>query len=403
MVAGFAGFGFPKSHSAAFGLLAYQSTWLRVHYAAEFLCALLNEQPMGFYAPDSLIHEAENRGVAVRGLDVNASEVQCAVEEGAVRLGLGYVKDAAREEVEGLVAERRRGGPYTSLADLAARAGVRRRTLEQLAWAGACDRLLGGRQRRQALWQLGLATPAERITGSAAKSESTQLALELELPQAPRLRPLGRWQQLIADYSTSGVTIGDHALAILREHLSVPKLATSAQLARLPSGCEVAVAGLVIARQRPGTAKGTMFLLFEDEFGTINLIVAKQVYDRHRQLARAEPLLLARGRLERSQGGGPPENLVQLRREEATEERQQEEQVRPVINVIVRELAPLEAFLTGVEDGPGASGAARVHRLRGAEQRDPSVAEEELDGAEVGSSIRAAAPPVQSFAMGRRR
>ena len=404
MVAGFAGFGFPKSHSAAFGLLAYQSTWLRVHYAAEFLCALLNEQPMGFYAPDSLIHEAENRGVAVRGLDVNASEVQCAVEEGAVRLGLGYVKDAAREEVEGLVAERRRGGPYTSLADLAARAGVRRRTLEQLAWAGACDRLLGGRKRRQALWQLGLATPAERITDSATKSESTQLALELELPQAPRLRPLGRWQQLIADYSTSGVTIGDHALAILREHLSVPKLATSAQLTRLPSGCEVAVAGLVIARQRPGTANGTMFLLFEDEFGTINLIVAKQVYERHRQLARAEPLLLARGRLERSQGGGPPENLVQLRRGEATEERQQDEQVRPVINVIVRELAPLERFLAGgVEDEGELDGAARVHHLPGAEPAAQSAEDETLDGAEVGSSIRAAAPPVQSFAMGRRR
>ncbi len=312
MVVGFAGFGFPKSHSAAFGLLAYQSTWLRVHYGAEFLCALLNEQPMGFYAPDSLVHEAENRGIAVLGLDVNASEVQCAVQDGAVRLGLGYVKDAAREEVRELVAERRRGGPFTSLGDLAARAGVRRRTLEQLAWAGACDGLLGGRARRLALWQLGLATPAERLPESVGDEgqQSTQLALELELPAPPRLRPLGRWQRLIADYSTSGVTIGDHALAILRERLTVPKLATSAQLTRLPSGCEVAVAGLVIARQRPGTAKGTMFLLFEDEFGTINLIVAKEVYERQRQLARAEPLLLARGRLERSQEG-PPENLVQ--------------------------------------------------------------------------------------------
>ncbi len=406
MVAGFAGFGFPKSHSAAFGLLAYQSTWLRVHYGAEFLCALLNEQPMGFYAPDSLIHEAENRGIAVLGLDVNASEVQCAVEDGGVRLGLGYVKDAAREEVEGLVAERRRGGRYTSLADLAARAGVRRRTLEQLAWAGACDRLLGGRERRKALWQLGMASTAERLPGSAAVGggAGTQLALELELAQAPRLRPLGRWAQLIADYSTSGVTIGEHALAILREHLTVPKLATSAQLARLPRGCEVAVAGLVIARQRPGTAKGTMFLLFEDEFGTINLIVAKEVYERHRQLARAEPLLLARGRLERTQEG-PPENLVQLHRELSSAEQEAErEPLRPVINVIVRELAPLEDFLTGVEDGPGASSSARVHRLRGAEQReDPSVAKDALDGGEVGSSIRAAAPPMQSFAMGRRR
>jgi error-prone DNA polymerase len=406
MVAGFAGFGFPKSHSAAFGLLAYQSTWLRVHYGAEFLCALLNEQPMGFYAPDSLIHEAENRGIAVLGLDVNASEVQCAVEDGGVRLGLGYVKDAAREEMRGLVAERQRSGLFTSLGDLAARAGVRRRTLEQLAWAGACDGLLGGRERRLALWQLGLATPAAQLDDGVGGTgqRSTQLALELELPAPPRLRPLGRWQQLIADYSTSGVTIGDHALAILRERLSVPKLVTSAQLARLPSGCEVAVAGLVIARQRPGTARGTMFLLFEDEFGTINLIVAKEVYERHRQLARAEPLLLAKGRLERTQEG-PPENLVPLRREASSSDGAEErEQIRPVINVIVRELAPLERFLTGgVEDGAEGAGIARVHRLPGAERLAPGAAQEESDGAEVGSSIRAAAPPVQSFAMGRRR
>ncbi len=403
MVAGFAGFGFPKSHSAAFGLLAYQSTWLRVHYGAEFLCALLNEQPMGFYAPDSLIHEAENRGIKVLPLDVNASVVQCAVEDGGVRLGLGYVKDATSEEVQALVAERERHGPFTSLGDLAARAGVRRRTLEQLAWAGACDALLGGRERRVALWQLGLATPAERLPDGSARKErkATQLALELELPAPPRLRPLGRWQQLIADYSTSGVTIGDHALAILRERLDVPKLATSAQLARLPSGCEVAVAGLVIARQRPGTARGTMFLLFEDEFGTINLIVAKEVYERHRQLARAEPLLLARGRLERT-SQGPPENLVQLRREPpASGGEQEREQIRPVINVIVRELAPLEGFLAGgIEDG---AEEARVHRLPGSERGAPGAGEEDLDGAEVGSSIRAAAPSMQSFGMGRRR
>jgi len=312
------------------------------------------------------------------------------------------------------VAERRRGGPFTSLADLAARAGVRRRTLEQLAWAGACDGLLGGRERRLALWQLGLAAPAEQLgDGDGAEREGTQLALELELPPAPRLRPMGRWQQLIADYSTSGVTIGDHALAILRERLTVAKLATSAQLTRLPSGCEVAVAGLVIARQRPGTAKGTMFLLFEDEFGTINLIVSRDVYERHRLLARAEPLLLARGRLERSQEA-PPASLLAHRRDQAAgtgepglatpaaAQQREREPIRPVINVIVRELAPLERFLVGgAEDEPGMQAGAQVHRLPGAANGPGAV--EEPDGAEVGSSIRAAAPPMQSFGMGRRR
>jgi error-prone DNA polymerase len=398
MVEGFAGFGFPKAHSAAFGLLAYQSTWLRVHFGAEFLCALLNEQPMGFYAPDSLVHEAENRGIAVHGLDVNASQVQCTVERGGVRLGLGYIKDVASVEMRALVAEREQNGHFASLGELAGRAGCRRGTLEQLAWSGACDPLIGGRDRREALWQLGVATPAETLgrvgdgqRSNAPAGESTQLALPVELPAAPSLRPLGRWQRLIADYSTSGVTIGEHALAILRGRLTVPTdrrsasadpvvLATSAQLPRLPTGCQVAVAGLVIARQRPGTAKGTMFLLFEDEFGTINLIVGKAVYERHRQLARAEPLLLARGTLERAQG---------------------------VINVIVREFAPLERFLTGgLEEGERRAAGARVHRLPtapGADVVSPPGDREEVEGAEVGSSMRAVAPPIQSFAMGRRR
>ncbi len=192
----------------------------------------------------------------------------------------------------------------------------------------------------------------------------------MELPPAPRLRSLGRWQRLIADYATSGVTVNDHAMAVLRDRLEVPLLATSAQLARMPTGCAVSVAGLVIARQRPGTAGGTMFLLVEDEFGSINLIVPKAVYERHRHLARAEPLLLARGRLERAEG---------------------------VVNVIVRELAELERFLSGgAADSEQAAARARVHRL-------PEPDEPLPGDAEVGSSMRAAAPPMQSFGMGRRR
>jgi error-prone DNA polymerase len=436
MVAGFAGFGFPKAHAAAFGLLAYQSTWLRVHYGPEFLCALLNEQPMGFYAPDSLVHEAQRRGIAVLGLDVNASGVQCTVEavEGerdepahaqgsgaggvsaaglGVRLGLGYVKGTVAEEVRELVAERQRGGPFRDLGDLAARTATRRGTLEQLAWAGACDGLVyvsahgqagsparapavddgwGSNsdrlhaRRRLALWQLGIASPGESV------GDGVQLALPIELPQTPRLRPLDRWQRLLADYATSGVTVDDHVMAILRPRLSIASgadpvvLATSAQLARLPHGCSVAVAGMVIARQRPGTAKGTMFLLFEDEWGTVNLIVPGAVYERHRPLARAEPLLLARGRLERSPSG--------------------------VLNVLVRELAALERFLAPAdEEAVHAGGSGRVSRLPSANraQAPGEEAPGAQDGAEMGASttglapLRAVAPPVQSFASGRRR
>ncbi|MFZ1155914.1 MAG: DNA polymerase III subunit alpha [Solirubrobacteraceae bacterium] len=400
MVAGFAGFGFPKAHAAAFALLAYQSTWLRVHYGPEFLCALLNEQPMGFYAPDSLVHEAQRRGIKVLGLDVNASGVQCAVEaideggpdgawrgQGAggegvlgaglgVRLGLGYVKGAVAEQVRELVVERERGGSFRDLGDLAARTPMRRGTLEQLAWAGACDSLLKAdagpaeARRRLALWQLGIVAPGASI------GEGVQLALPIELPHTPRLRPLDRWQRLLADYATSGVAVDDHAMAILRPRLSVAMLSTSAQLARLPHGCSVTVGGMVIARQRPGTAKGTMFLLFEDEWGTINLIVPGEVYERHRPLARAEPLLLARGRLERSPSG--------------------------VLNVLVRELAALERFLAPVEAHDGAMGeGVSVERLPGA--RHAREDGEEQDGAEMAASMRAVVPPVQSFASGRRR
>ncbi len=397
MVEGFAGFGFPKSHSAAFGLLAYQSTWLRVHYAPEFLCALLNEQPMGFYAPDSLAHEAQLKGIELRGVDVNDSEVQCTVREGAVRLGLRYVKGAPEAELAGLVAERRRGGPFGDLSELAARTGARRTTLEQLAWAGACDSLAEDGQRRTALWQLGIAAPAQDSADEAG-TRQTQLALPLELPPAPALRPLGRWQRLIADYSATAVTLQEHALAILRPRLTVPMLATSAQLERLPSGGEVAVAGLVIARQRPATASGTMFLLFEDEFGTINLIVPEQVYERHRQLARTEPLLLARGRLERTQEPTPLHGAPAAGAEDGLGP----EHVRPVINVVVRELDSLERFLAGglegAEEGPGA-GVRHLHRPPPGGRPEA----EEPGGEEVASSMRAAGPSVQSFGMGRRR
>jgi error-prone DNA polymerase len=422
MVEGFAGFGFPKAHGAAFGLLAYQSTWLRVHYGPEFLCALMNEQPMGFYAPDTLVHEAEVRGIPVLGLDVNASGVACTVEDGGVRLGLGYIKDVRADQIRALVSERELNGPFRDLGDLAARCGAGRPTLEQLAWSGACDGLVdvpadaihraggagvagapgvaagtGGRagasgadaRRRLALWQLGIAAP-----GRAVGEQGTQLALPLGLPEAPRLRPLTRWQRVIADYATAGVTVGDQVMAVLRTRLAAQMLATSPQLARLPQGSAVTVAGLVIARQRPGTAKGTMFLLFEDEWGHINLVVPRAVYERHRPLARAEPLLLARGRLERS----VVERVAGI------------EEVPAVVNVIVRELAPLERFLAPA--GERVSAEARVHRLRpdpaqqdgaGLADRDGAGRDVGEDGAGVAAGLRAVAPAVQSFAAGRRR
>ncbi len=297
-IVGFSGFGFPKAHSAAFGLLAYQSTWLRVHYGPELLCALLNEQPMGFYPPDSLVHEAQRRGIAVLPPCVVRSGVDCQVELVdecfAVRMGLGYVAGIREEDVRALVEERGRGGRFRSLADLAARCSAQRDALERLAWAGACDDLAEG-GRRQALWLLGVAAPGVGVP------EGTQLALPLETGDAPALRELSRWERLLADYGSTKVTLREHPMELMRPGLP-DEILTSAGLERARSGSAVRVAGMVVARQRPATAHGVTFMLLEDEHGSINLIVPPPVYERCRLAVRAEPIVEARGKLERREG-----------------------------------------------------------------------------------------------------
>jgi error-prone DNA polymerase len=368
MVVGFSGFGFPKAHGAAFGLLAYQSTWLREHYCPEFLCALLNEQPMGFYPPDALVHDAQRRGIEVRPPDLEHSQALCTVQDGgAVRVGLGYVRGVRAADVEALL-DARRGQPGERFGSLQAAAAVTgfaggdadagRDALERLAWAGACDRLAGG-SRRAALWSLGIAAPGRRVKAG------TQLALELDLPDAPELPELGGWESMLADYGATGMALAEHPLTLLRPTL--PDGAVSSRdLRTLPHRTRVQVGGLVVARQRPGTANGVVFLLLEDEHGTINLIVPPPVYERHRLTARTEPLMLAAGRLERHSCGA--------------------------INVLVDKLAPLES-----PDRP----LADVHPI--APAVEPVASEDgEAEGADAGD-FRAVAPAVMSFGSGRRR
>jgi error-prone DNA polymerase len=295
-IVGFSGFGFPKAHSAAFGLLAYQSTWLRVHYHPEFLCALLNEQPMGFYPPDALVHDAQRHGVEVLPPCVVRSGAECMVEDGSVRIGLGYVTGVKEAEVRAMAAER--GPGWRSLGDLAGRSGASAETLGRLAWAGACDALVEGDEqgrRRRALWMLGVAVPGTQVP------EGTQLALPLEPQEGPDLRALSAWERMLADYGSTGVTLREHPLELMRPGLPAD-LSTSAELETHPHGRRVRVAGLVIARQRPATAKGVTFMLLEDELGTINLIISPPVHDRFRLAVRSEPLVVASGRLERREG-----------------------------------------------------------------------------------------------------
>jgi error-prone DNA polymerase len=293
-LAGFSGFGFPKSHAAAFGLLAYQSTWLRHHHPREFLAALLNAQPMGFYPPASLVRDAQRRGVEVRPVDINLSAVKCGLEDDAVRIGLDYVQSLGEPGAKAVVAERERRGPYAGVRELAQRVELDRDRLEALVASGACDEL---GERRQLLWELGLAFRPASVPGSGG--EARQLTLSLDpaaaTPELPEQTP---WERMLADYRLTSLSVGTHPLALLRPRLA-GEVISSRDLGDQSHGRRIAVAGLAVARQRPSTANGVVFMLLEDEFGQVNLIVPPPVYERFRPLVRSEPLVLARGRFER--------------------------------------------------------------------------------------------------------
>jgi error-prone DNA polymerase len=319
---GFSGFGFPKSHAAAFGLLAYQSAWLRHYYPAEFLCALLNAQPMGFYPPASLVRDAQRRGVEVRPPDVNLSAAKCSIVDGAVRIGFEYVERVGVDDAKALASERDRGGPFRSVVELVQRAPLSREGLESLLASGACDSL--GESRRALLWEQGLAPRSESVPGTGGGERQLALPLDptAETPELPEQTP---WERMLADYRRTSLSVGVHPLGLLRPHLPTGVL-SSHDLCQAPDKARVAVAGMAVARQRPATANGVVFMLLEDEFGQMNLIVPPPVYERHRAIVRGEPLILARGTFERV-------------------ERNQ--------NVVVRELetlAPLARRISGASD-----------------------------------------------------
>jgi error-prone DNA polymerase len=300
---GFSGFGFPKSHAAAFGLLAYQSAWLRHHHPAEFLCALLNAQPMGFYPPASLVRDGQRRGVEVRPPHLNLSAAKCVLEDDAVRVGIGYIRSLGEADANAVVAERDQGGPYTGVRELAQRVSVDRGSLEAIVASGACD--FFGRPRRELLWELGLAARSLSVPGSGG--EERQLALPLEPTTAvPPLPQQTDWEQMLADYRHTGLSVGVHPMTLLRPHLDRAVLSSS-DLAGVEGGARIEVAGMPVARQRPSTANGVVFMLLEDEHGQMNLIVPPPVYERFRPIVRGEPLVLARGIFERH---GRNENLL---------------------------------------------------------------------------------------------
>jgi error-prone DNA polymerase len=275
-ICGFGEYGFPESHSASFALLAYASAWLKCHHPAVFCAALLNSQPMGFYAPAQLVQDAKRHGVEVRPPDVNASDWDCTLEAGALRLGLRMVSGLS--EVAGRrVAERR---PYTAVSEL----NLDRKSLRCLAAAGALQSIAG--HRRLAHWEAAGAGRRAPLDAPAAEP-------------LPQLAAPSEGQDIVADYASLGLTLGRHPLALLRERLSRLGVVDAKGLQGLRHGSPVRVAGLVTCRQRPDTASGVVFVTLEDETGCINVVVWSSLVERQRRELLGARLLGVQGAIER--------------------------------------------------------------------------------------------------------
>jgi error-prone DNA polymerase len=298
---GFASYGFPKAHAVAFAVLAYQSCWLRYHYPAEFMCALLNNQPMGFYPPHVLTNDAKRHGIRILPPDANLSGVRCRVENGnAIRIGFGYIQGMGAPSAQQIVLEREKSGAYRSLADFVRRVPLATEAAENLIAVGGFDRF--GLGRREALWQLGLFIPTHRFGKRSQEPDADrgrQLALQLPVQQdGVELRPMGAWDQMEADYGVLGISPRYHPLGLLRARLP-EGYATTADMERLPDGLTVRIGGLIVCRQRPGTAKGIQFLLLEDEHGLVNVVVYPNLYAERRLVVRGEPFVTIEGRLQK--------------------------------------------------------------------------------------------------------
>src|SRR5881396_1250698 len=311
-VIAFSEFGFPKSHAAAFGLLAYQSAWLRHYHAVEYYVSLFNNQPMGFYSIDALGRDAMRNGIEMRLPDINVSDVWCTVETnqgsvprghaaGAVRIGLGFMRHWSEETATATVEEREQHGPFKSVGDFIRRAPpkLKRTAIEALMWVGGCDGF--GLTRRELLWQVGLWLPP-KSTQSGDGRGRRQLELALNHPHEQlAFGGLAAHERLLAEYATLGFSASAHPLSLVR-HALPPDLTLNRDLEKLKAGVKCQVAGLVVARQRPETAKGIVFLLVEDETGMTNVIVRPDVYDRDRAAVRGEPFVLVSGKLAKDDG-----------------------------------------------------------------------------------------------------
>jgi error-prone DNA polymerase len=302
----FAAFGFAESHSISFAFLVYASSWMKLYHPAAFCAGLLNAQPMGFYSPQSLVHDAKRHGVLVRGPSINDSAADAGLEpdldeEGTyagpgprqpiVRLGLSSVRHIGSDLAERIVAERCTAGDFASMADLARRVGLNSEQLEALATAGAFECF--GTRRREALW----------AAGAAAEHRPGQLDLPLPSEQhIPSLPEMTEPEQLMADLWATGITRDQYPTAFIRDRLTALGVIPSNRLRHLPDRTRITIAGIVTHRQRPATARGVTFINLEDEFGMVNVICDPVVWQANRRVARESGGLVIRGMLEKAEG-----------------------------------------------------------------------------------------------------
>jgi error-prone DNA polymerase len=272
-IKGFSEYGFPESHSASFALLVYASSWIKCHHPAEFLAAMLNSQPMGFYSPSQLVQDARRHGVDVRPVDVLRSDYDCTLEglphPPAVRLGLRLLQGLRKESAQRIVAARC-VQPFDSAEDLARRAGLELHEMTLLAGADALMSLSG--HRRQQVWDASALRSPPRLLQEAPVNEDY-----LELAEAPE------GEEIVFDYASTGLTLRRHPLALLRPALARRRLQTASQLQDVPDGRLVRACGIVTLRQQPATANGTIFVSLEDETGTVQVIVWKSLRERQRR------------------------------------------------------------------------------------------------------------------------
>ncbi len=288
---GFGEYGFPESHSASFALLVYVSAWLKQHHPAAFCAALLNSQPMGFYAPAQLVSDAQAHGVEMLAVDVNASEWDCALEGAAVRFGFRMVSGLARPTADRIVVERHAGGEFRSFEEFAVRTRLTNAELQRLADADACGSLIGSR--RESYWE---ALPVREPGSLFEELEAASATMPVSLPL------MSRHEEVLTDYRTIGLSLKGHPMTQLRAYLDSRDVLRCLDLATHEADRKVNVAGLVLLRQRPGTASGITFMTLEDETGQANLIVHANTWERFHRTAGRASVLLVRGLLQREQG-----------------------------------------------------------------------------------------------------